>query len=619
MHTPPLDDGLSGATAPEQRWTAPENQPTGLSEDTATFTPQLNEGARPAPAGDALLASTVSHRSNAGLGAIGACELLDEISRGGMGVVYRARQRKLDRLVALKVILDGSFSTVDQVKRFHTEAQAAANLDHANIAAIYEFGEHDGRPYLVMEYVDGEPLSSWHESHRSYDELAIVQLLQSIASAVEHAHQQGVIHRDLKPSNVLIDRRGVPHVVDFGLAKLAGQDSALTAAGDVLGTPSYMAPEQAMGKSSQIGPGVDVYGLGAILYELLTGRPPFRAETLGATLAQVETQPPVPPRFLNASVSRDLEAICLKCLEKDPANRYSAARELSEDLGRKVQGARVLARRRIGVVALTGKLLLLAALVGGAGGCLVGAIVGKSIVETGLMALAGALLATLAGTASICFWNELALPAWLFSRTAHPLAKTVFGLGLVLASFFFYYPLTLFWDVPVIPVESAETARSIVEACLTVARGAVLIGIVGKLFCLAAAYRAPAQGPLMWSIAADLMVLAFGVRSTDDVGVGASLRIAPAMTFVGAVLFVLAMKQIAAGLEEPYLGQRAQRLLVWMGIVCPALLLGGFLASFVGTGIDVGFGGVFILAWLVGLVRFARLIGSLQERALLRI
>ncbi len=263
----------------------------------------------------------------------GDYELLEEIARGGMGVVYKARQVSLNRVVALKMILAGQVASEADVRRFHTEAEAAANLDHPGIVPIYEVGQHQGQHYFSMGYIEGQSLAAKvaagplpaHEA---------AELAAKVSQAVAYAHQQGVIHRDLKPSNVLLDRDGQPRITDFGLAKRVEADSGLTATGQVLGTPSYMPPEQAAGKLSQVNQTADVYSLGAILYTLLTGRPPFQADNPLDTLAQVLQQEPVSPRLFSPKLSRDLETICLKCLEKEPHRRYAGATELAEDLQR---------------------------------------------------------------------------------------------------------------------------------------------------------------------------------------------------------------------------------------------------------------------------------------------
>jgi WD40 repeat protein len=271
------------------------------------------------------------------LGILGAYELLEELGEGGMGRVYKARQRHPSRLVALKFIRAGAPVTEADRLRFRTEAEAAARLDHPNIVPVYEVGEQDGVPYIAARYVEGGPLSRHLERFRE-DPRAAAGLLASLARAVHHAHERGVLHRDLKPGNILLECRAgnagtpVPHVTDFGLARLLDQDSALTRTGDLVGTPSYMAPEQASGGSAVITTATDIHGLGAILYALLTGRPPFAGTTTLETLDRVKSCEPNPPRRLNSMVDRDLETICLTCLEKDPHRRYVSAQALAEDL-----------------------------------------------------------------------------------------------------------------------------------------------------------------------------------------------------------------------------------------------------------------------------------------------
>ncbi len=302
-------------------------------------------------------------------------EVLEELGRGAMGVVYKAQQKGLNRLVALKMILAGGHAGEELLGRFQTEAEAVAKLQHPNIVQIYEIGQHDGRPFFALEYVDGGTL------HERLDGTPLsareaAELMVQLACAVDYAHQCGVVHRDLKPANVLLERsreprdessvRGVtrrqgssfgsrlstlthapslcPKITDFGLAKQTEGDSGLTRTNAVMGTPSYMAPEQAAGHSKDVGPFADVYALGAILYETLTGRPPFRASTVVETLQQVISQEPVPPTRLQAAVPRDLETICLKCLEKDAGRRYATACELADDLRRFLEGVPITAR-----------------------------------------------------------------------------------------------------------------------------------------------------------------------------------------------------------------------------------------------------------------------------------
>lgn len=273
----------------------------------------------------------------------GDYELLEEIARGGMGVVYKARQVSLNRLVALKMILAGQLASDADVKRFYTEAQTAANLQHPNIVAIHEVGEHKGQRYFSMDLVEGESLSALTREHPLPPNQAAA-LVQTVAQAIYYAHQKGVLHRDLKPANVLIDRAGQPRVTDFGLAKRIEGDAHLTATGAVLGTPSYMPPEQASADRGPVGPASDVYALGAVLYELVTGRPPFQGPAPVDIILQVLSNDPVSPRQLQPKLPCNLETICLKCLHKEPAKRYASAAELVEDLRRFLAGEPILAR-----------------------------------------------------------------------------------------------------------------------------------------------------------------------------------------------------------------------------------------------------------------------------------
>jgi serine/threonine protein kinase/Flp pilus assembly protein TadD len=316
----------------------------------------------------------------------GDYQLLEEIARGGMGVVYRARQLSLNRLVALKMIAAGQLATPAAVQRFHTEAEAAAQLDHPHIVPIFEIGEYEGQHYFSMKLIEGGTLADSFpcRSRRKEAQIAsspkgetkeksqppyvgsckekeIAHLVATVAWAVNYAHQRGILHRDLKPTNVLLDEQGEPHVTDFGLAKQVEDDSSLTLSAAMLGTPAYMAPEQAAGGAKQLTTAADIYSLGAILYELLTGQPPFHAATPLETLRQVVEEEPVPPSQVlsqrppaqpaqsniknqKSKIPHDLETICLKCLRKDPQQRYGSAELLAEDLERWRNGEPILAR-----------------------------------------------------------------------------------------------------------------------------------------------------------------------------------------------------------------------------------------------------------------------------------
>jgi serine/threonine-protein kinase len=260
-------------------------------------------------------------------------EILGELGRGGMGVVYKARQLELDRLVALKMILAGPHARAEEIQRFRTEAEAVAKLQHPNIVQIYEVGEVDGSPYLAFEFVGGGSLSQYlHACVRNSGQAA--ERAEVLARAIHVAHEHGIIHRDLKPQNVLLTEDGTPKITDFGLAKRLDHDSGQTKTGDIMGTPGYMAPEQAAGRLQEIGPATDIYALGAILYEMLTGRPPFQCGTPLDTALQVLDRDPDPPRLLNPEIDRDLELVCLKSLRKERCERYASAAEMAEDLRR---------------------------------------------------------------------------------------------------------------------------------------------------------------------------------------------------------------------------------------------------------------------------------------------
>src|SRR5438876_456743 len=274
----------------------------------------------------------------------GDYDLLEKIGRGGQGLVYRARQKSLNRTVALKIIGLGQFATERHLKRFHLEAEAAASLDHPCIVPIYEIGERDGSCYFSMKLVEGGPLNEvagrgQMSRHRA------AEVIARLARTLHYAHERGVLHRDIKPGNILIDAKGEPHLTDFGLARLVETESTITRTTEALGTPSYMAPEQAKGNNTQLTSATDVYGLGAVLYHLLTGHPPFAGGTTYQTIRLLLETEPRQPRLWNPKIDRDLTTICLKCLEKDPQRRYPSALALAEDLERWLRHEPIQARR----------------------------------------------------------------------------------------------------------------------------------------------------------------------------------------------------------------------------------------------------------------------------------
>jgi WD40 repeat protein len=307
----------------------------------------------PGPGGAAAAGPALPH--------VPGYELLEELGRGGMGMVYKARQVRLKRLVALKMLLSAGQVAPETLARFRTEAEALAKLQHPNVIPIYDIGDHEGRPYFTMEYVAGPNLGQWLD-HRPQDPTASAHLIEVVARAVQAVHEQGVVHRDLKPANILLAPafgRGsgegerprpeaganwTPKITDFGLAKDLTAGRLLTRTGLAMGTPCYMAPEQARGGADRAGPGVDIYALGSVLYEMLTGRPPFEADSPAATIAQLLHDEPLPPSRLRPALPRDLVTICMKCLEKAPRKRYTSAGELAEDLRRFQAGEPIRAR-----------------------------------------------------------------------------------------------------------------------------------------------------------------------------------------------------------------------------------------------------------------------------------
>ncbi len=333
----------------------PESPPSAGTGDTFAF---LNQ-AGPAPLPESFAAEpevtmkipanpheqeTVLPRHRSSLKPIvPGYEIIHEIGRGGMGVVYQAKQLNLNRMVALKMVLAKGEQAEEALSRFHREAAAVAKLHHPNIVQIYNIDEYNGLPFFSLEFVDGGDLAKrLRERALSIQETAA--MVEAIARAVHAAHEKGILHRDLKPGNILLTKQGQPKIADFGLARHMEDSNRQTATGMILGTPSYMSPEQAAGKKNEIGPATDIYSVGAILYEMLTGRPPFEGLTPMDTLMQVMSDPPRPPREFNPAIPRDLENICLRCLKKNQAERYPTAKALAEDLHRFQTGKEVQAK-----------------------------------------------------------------------------------------------------------------------------------------------------------------------------------------------------------------------------------------------------------------------------------
>jgi WD40 repeat protein/tRNA A-37 threonylcarbamoyl transferase component Bud32 len=336
-----LAPGEAGRESLSSKLQTPPDQRKEDETVLGDLNPAAPLSARPLVA--AALTAELPSSSSDGPTSFGDYELLNEIGRGGQGVVYRARQKKLNRLVALKTIPLGHLTSADRLKRFRLEAEAAASLNHPHIVPIYEVGEREGFCYYSMRLVQGGRLDQ-ALAGKPLPARRTAQLLASLARTVHHAHQHGILHRDIKPANILLDEAGEPHLTDFGLARLVEQDSTLTRTVDILGTPSYMAPKQAAGQSRQLTTAADIYSLGAVLYFLLTGSPPFAGGTSFETIRMVLDTEPRWPSMLNPAVDRDLETICMKCLEKEPARRYSTAPELAEELERFLNGEPILAR-----------------------------------------------------------------------------------------------------------------------------------------------------------------------------------------------------------------------------------------------------------------------------------
>src|SRR5213594_3153830 len=310
------------------------------------------------------------------LGELGDYELLEQIGRGGQGVVFRARQKSLNRIVALKVINLGQWASKAHLKRFRLEAEAAARLEHPGIVPIHEVGERDESCYFSMKFVEGGQLDEVVRcTPMSIRQAA--ELIAKMARTVHHAHEHGILHRDIKPGNILLDAKGEPHLTDFGLARLLETESTITRTLEVMGTPSYMAPEQAAGETTKLNKATDIYGLGAVFYQLLTGHPPFAGGTSWETIRLLLDTEPRQPRLWNRKISRDLSTICLKCLEKDPQHRYSSALTLAEDLEHWLKHEPIRAkrsgflrhvgkwaRRKPAIAALIASLVALAAAIG---------------------------------------------------------------------------------------------------------------------------------------------------------------------------------------------------------------------------------------------------------------
>jgi serine/threonine-protein kinase len=304
----------------------PEEAPTLGFEDSATqpMAPEPEAATLPAP-------TRTSSPSAWEMVQIPGYEFIEQLGRGGMGVVYRATHLRLKRPVALKMVLAGAHASPEILSRFVAEAQAVARLQHPNIVQVYDIGEYDSLPYISLEFIDGSSLEKYLR-HQRFTYRQAAEFIKTLAEAMEVAHSHGIIHRDLKPANILLARDGTPKITDFGLAKQIGNDQIRTASGAIMGTPSYMAPEQAGGKRGKIGPHTDIWGLGAILYELLTGRPPFLSDSPIDTILQVISVDPVSPKELRPDLPQDLSDICMMCLQKESRQRYATMAELAGDL-----------------------------------------------------------------------------------------------------------------------------------------------------------------------------------------------------------------------------------------------------------------------------------------------
>ncbi|HUE14183.1 MAG TPA: protein kinase [Planctomycetaceae bacterium] len=554
----------------------------------------------------------------------GDYEILEEIARGGMGVVYKARQMSLNRLVALKMILAGEWATPEARQRFRAEAEAAANLQHPIIVAIHEVGEHEGQQYFSMDFVAGKNLADLVRGNPLSAERAAAYV-KTIAEAVHFAHQRGILHRDLKPQNVLIDAEDRPRITDFGLAKRVDTDSGLTRTGDVLGSPSYMSPEQADSRPDEVGPESDVYSLGAILYELLTGHPPFHGATTLETLCQVIQSPPISPRKLNPAVPRDLETICLKCLEKSPPKRFRSAHELAEELERFLHGERILSGSRRLEPARMRRWVVWGALIGAVVGVVLGAIgwppqsflsapITNQEVHVVWRALGGCLIGVLGTAFAVVLWNTIVLPAWLLRQTTAPLAKVSLGLGLI------------FNGLVLTVVQNYPHLENYVHLGIV----ATLLAVLGPILCLEIAPKLRSSGLLLWAVALQVSALVIGANpSINDVRIrGFYFTWAGVLTLASVALFLVFLQRLARTLERPDLEQRARsilKLLAWCVGAVVLCLAAIFLDSFVPGPFDyvrwVGplILGLGALVFLLFLLRYFRLIRALQREIMQRL
>jgi tRNA A-37 threonylcarbamoyl transferase component Bud32 len=505
----------------------------------------------------------------------GDYELVEEIARGGMGVVYKARQMSLNRPVALKMILAGEWATPEARQRFRAEAEAAANLQHPNIVAIHEVGEHEGQQYFSMDFIAGKNLAELVRGNPLSPQRA-ASYVKTIAEAIHFAHQRGILHRDLKPQNVLIDADDRPRITDFGLAKRVETDSGLTRTGDVIGSPSYMPPEQASSRPDEVGPRSDVYSLGAILYELLTARPPFRGATTWETICLVLQTPPVSLRQLNPAVPRDMETICLKCLEKSPPNRFSSAQELAEELERFLHGERILSSSRRLEPARMKKWIGWGVLTGAVVGIVLGTIgwppqsflpAWKANPEVLIWwSLGGSLVGFLGAAAAVSLWNTIVLPAWLLRHTTAPLAKAALGLGLlfngmVLAVFNGLGRNVLkVYGIDDVPL-AAGTGLTLPTLLDTVAS---LLAVFGPILCLEIAPKSRSSGVLLWAVVFQVSALVIGANPVlNEVKINEQIQfnLAALLTSAAVVLFLVFLRRLARTLERPDLEQRARYLL----------------------------------------------------------